>query len=55
MTSQIMEDAVKSFDFLHEGNKNLNQAAEYAKSTGVIWSIYFMTLAIILLIFDWIN
>jgi len=55
MTSQIMEDAIKSFDFLHEGNKNLNQAAEYAKSTGVIWCIYFMTLAIVLLIFDWIN
>ncbi len=51
----VLEDAVASFDFLHEGNKNLNQAAEYAKSTGVIWSIYFMTLAIVLLIWDWIN
>jgi len=50
-----LDDAVASFEFLHEGNKNLNQAAEYAKSTGVLWSAYFITLGIVLLLLDYLN
>lgn len=55
MTSQILEDAVQSFDHIHEGNKQLNQAAEYAKSTGVLWAAYFITLGIVILLLDYLN
>jgi len=54
-TEQILELASQSFNLLTEGNKHLGSATKYNEQYGIIWAIIYSTLALILIVMDYIN
>lgn len=55
MVQEILKNAATSVRNVEKGNVELERANDYGKKYGLYWAIFFWTLGIILLIYDWLR
>lgn len=51
----VLRMAEESLANVKKANKELTKANEYNASYGLYWSIFFMTMAVVLLLLHWIK